>query len=72
MFCKLFSPSHIYIAHYNNLAEHYDSLYAYVNEKTSEIVIQWLSLTPDDRLADIGGGTGGVSESIWKSAGRST
>ena len=29
-------------------------------------------LTPDDWLADFGGGTGGVSELIWKSAGRST
>ena len=27
------------------------------------------SLTPDNRLADIGGGSGCIAESIWKSGG---
>ena len=51
------------------MAERYETFHSYVRDKASEIAIRWLSLTPDDRLADIGGGTGYIAESIWKSAG---
>ena len=51
------------------MAERYETFHSYVRDKASEIAIRWLSLTPDDRLADIGGGTGCIAESIWKSAG---
>lgn len=35
----------------------------------AELAIKWASITPDDKVVDIGGGTGGVAEIIKTKAG---
>ena len=55
--------------HYSDIAGHYDDMYGFTNDYTAEFVVKHLQLKPDDRLVDIGAGTGQISSLIWKKAG---
>ena len=55
--------------HYNKIAGEYDHLYDHVFEAIVAVAVKHLNLSPDDRLAEIGGGTGEVAHLIWKMAG---
>ena len=55
--------------HYNKIAGEYDHLYDHVFEVIVAVAVKHLNLSPDDRLAEIGGGTGEVAHLIWKMAG---
>ena len=62
----------IFIDHYNRVARDYDHLFDHVYEAIAAIAVKHLNLSPDDRLAEIGGGTGEVTHLIWKMAGISS
>ena len=55
--------------HYNKIAVEYDHLYDHVYEAIVAVTVKHLNLSPDDRLAEIGGGTGEVAHLIWRMAG---
>ena len=55
--------------HYSDVAGHYDDMYGFTNNYTAEFAVKHLQLKPDDRLVDIGAGTGQISSLIWKKAG---
>ena len=57
-------------AHYDRIAEKYDEYMFYWYEPIAQLVARHLDLKPDDRVADIGGGTGGVAHRLWKIAGQ--
>ena len=60
-----------YTEHYDHLSQFYDRVYG--NENTSSVAsvaIKYLDLQPDDMLADVGGGTGGIAEIIHKKVGK--
>ena len=59
----------IFTDHYNKIAGEYDHLFDHVYEAIVAIAVKHLNLSPDDRLAEIGGGTGEVAHLIWKMAG---
>ena len=59
----------VFIDHYNKIAGEYDHLFDHVYETIAAIAVKHLNLSPDDRLAEIGGGTGEVAHLIWKMAG---
>ena len=59
----------VYIDHYNKIAGEYDHLFDHVYETIAAIAVKHLNLSPDDHLAEIGGGTGEVTHLIWKMAG---
>ena len=54
--------------HYDHLSQCYDQFYD--NEAAAKMVIKYLDLQPEDRLADVGGGTGGLAEAICKRVGK--
>ena len=54
--------------HYDHLSQFYDRFYD--NETAASVAIKYLDLQPEDRLADVGGGTGGVAELIYKRVGK--
>ena len=54
--------------HYDRLSQCYDQFYD--NETVATLAIKYLDLQPEDRLADVGGGTGGVAEIIHKRVGK--
>ena len=60
------------LVHYNMIAEHYDDLYDFWYEPLARLTIPLLDLDRGDdvRVADIGGGTGALAESIYKLSGR--
>ncbi len=53
------------------IAEQYDDLYDFWYDPLAQLTIPLLDLNSSDeiRLADIGGGTGGLAESIYKLSG---
>ena len=59
----------IFTDHYNKIAGEYDHLYDHVYEAIVAVAVKHLNLSPDVRLAEIGGGTGEVAHLIWKMAG---
>ena len=50
--------------HYNAIAKNYDDLYGFWYEPMAKALIPLLKLSPHDKIADIGGATGGVAERI--------
>ena len=54
--------------HYTALANDYDSIYTTFRMGQLPVIQQMLDLQPDDVLVDIGGGTGWMSNTLWKSA----
>ena len=58
-----------YVGHYDRLADKYDQFYGYRNDTMAELAIKWTSITPNDKVVDIGGGSGGVAEIIKTKAG---
>ena len=61
--------SFFFAAHYDQLAAQYDSFYWYTREAFSELAVKRLGIVPSDRVADVGGGTGAVSELIARKVG---
>ena len=59
----------IFTDHYNKIAVEYDHLYDHVYEAIVAVTVKHLNLSPDDHLAEIGGGTGEEAHLIWKMAG---
>ena len=57
-----------YAEHYDHLSQFYDRFYD--NENAASVAIKYLDLQPEDKLADVGGGTGGVAEIIHKKVGK--
>lgn len=55
--------------HFKEVANRYDELYGFVYEELSQLTVKQLQLKPKDLLADIGAGTGAISQLIWKKAG---
>ena len=55
--------------HYSDIAGHYDNIYDFTNNYMAGFAIKHWPLKPDDRLVDIGAGTGQISSLIWKKAG---
>ena len=55
--------------HFKEVANRYDELYGFVYEELSQLTVKHLQLKPKDLLADIGAGTGAISQLIWKKAG---
>ena len=55
--------------HYNNLEEKYDEFYRPFHSGVLDKALQHLNLQPDDRLVDIGGGTGALAEIMAERAG---
>ena len=62
-------PGYLFTDHYNKIAGEYDHLFDHVFEAIVAVAVKHLNLSPDDRLAEIGGGTGEVAHLIWKMAG---
>ena len=56
------------VQHYKKVAPKYDQFYNYIYSEQANITVRWLDLSPSDRLADVGGGTGGISTLVWKEA----
>ena len=56
-------------AHYDKISAQYDSFYEYRYQTFSELAVKWLDIVPSDRVADVGGGTGAVSELIARKVG---
>ena len=63
------STSSNVLKHYSDVAARYDELYEFTNEYIAEFAVKHLRLNPDDRLTDIGAGTGAVTSLIWKKSG---
>ena len=55
--------------HYSNIADNYDKFFASHYGFVADATIRLLGLQPDDKLVDVGGGTGGVARAIWTRAG---
>ena len=55
--------------HYNKIAGEYDHLFGHIFEAIAAVAVKHLNLSPDDRLVEIGGGTGEEAHLIWKMAG---
>ena len=55
--------------HYDNLEENYDKFYQPFHSGILEKCLEHLKLEPDDRLVDVGGGTGALAETMSKRAG---
>ena len=55
--------------HYDNLEENYDEFYQPFHSGVLEKSLEHLKLQPDDRLVDVGGGTGALAETMSKRAG---
>ena len=55
--------------HYGRVANYYDSMYIPVRHKEIPLIQEKLQLKPDDVLVDIGGGTGWMTQRLWKAAG---
>ena len=55
--------------YFMNVAYRYDGLYGFMYEELSRLAVKHLQLKPNDLLADVGAGTGGISHLIWKKAG---
>ena len=58
-----------YADHYDRLSQCYDQFYD--NETAAKEIIKYLDLQPEDRLVDVGGGTGAMAEVIHKKVGKS-
>jgi len=58
-----------FVAHYNTVASEYDHHHGHVYEFLATVALKHLNLSPDDRLVEIGGGTGEVAHLLWKMAG---
>ena len=54
--------------HYTKVAGCYDDLYGFTNKYIAEFAVKHLNLKSDDRLVDIGAGTGAITSLIWKKA----
>ena len=50
------------------MADEYDRLYGYWYEPVAKVIARHLDLGPADRLVDIGAGTAGVANQLWKIA----
>ena len=62
-------PFTSFIAHYNTIAREYDDLHRYIYDLAATAALKHLNLSPDDRLVEIGGGTGELAHLLWKMAG---
>ena len=56
------------VEHFTDIASRYDDLYRFQYDHISDLAIKHLQLKPDDHLADIGTGAGGLTHLIWKKA----
>ena len=54
--------------HYDQLAKYYDQFHD--GDAVTMLAIEYLDLQPDDRVADIGGGTGSIAEVMHKKVGK--
>ena len=54
----------LYTDHYNAIAKKYDDLFGFWYGPLATLLIPLLELNPDDKIADIGGGTGEMAERI--------
>ena len=54
--------------HYDQLAHCYDEFND--NEPAATLAIKYLDLQPEDRVADVGGGTGSIAEVMYKRVGK--
>lgn len=59
----------IFIEHYRKIADNYDKFFSSHYNFQADTAIRLLDLQPNDRLVDVGGGTGGVAKIIWTKAG---
>jgi len=62
-------PYTSFTAHYNTIAREYDDLHRYIYDLAATAALKHLNLSPDDRLVEIGGGTGELAHLLWKMAG---
>ena len=60
---------YLVIDHYSKIAGRYDEFYNSDYSNLSDTAIRLLKLQADDKVVDIGGGTGGVAETIRTSVG---
>ena len=52
------------LEHYNSIARGYDDLHRYWTSRCADLAVKWLAIQPQDKIADIGGGTGAIAEAI--------
>ena len=52
------------LEHYNSIARGYDDLHSHWISRCADLAVKWLAIQPQDKIADIGGGTGAVAEAI--------
>ena len=52
------------LEHYDSIARGYDDLHRYWTSRCADLVVKWLAIQPQDKIADIGGGTGAIAEAI--------
>ena len=57
-----------YADHYDRVSQSYDQFFD--NEAAATEVIKYLDLQPEDKLADVGGGTGAMAEILHKKVGK--
>ena len=62
------SVVHDHVGHYDHMSQFYDQYFD--NETAATMAIKYLNLQPEDRLADVGGGTGCIAEIIHKRVGK--
>ena len=52
------------LEHYDSIARGYDDLYSHWISRCADLAVKWLAIQPQDKIADIGGGTGAIAEAI--------
>ena len=60
---------YLVVEHYSKIAGRYDEFYSAHYSSLADTAIRLLKLQADDRVVDVGGGTGGVAEIIRTRAG---
>ena len=55
---------YVLVDHYDSLAKNYDDLHTHWTSRCAELAAKWLAIQSQDKIADIGGGTGAVAEAI--------
>lgn len=65
------SFNHAYVStdYYDAISSEYDDLWGFVHGAWADVIIKELDIQPNDHVAEIGAGTGALSEIIWNRVG---